>query len=254
MSKPWWEDFFDADYLRLWRPSVTEERTRHEAEGLWQLLGLQASSRVLDAPCGYGRLSKPLAERGAYVLGADRSQLLVERAEQERGELPKASLRYLRHDLRHPLSEGGFDVAINIFSSLGYGTEEDDLRIVKTLAQAVRPGGFVFFETNHRDPVVAMLSRGSKPAQRLPDGTLVVEELEFDAVQGRIETCWYWSGPSGSGQKSASLRIYSATELLALLERAGLRFQSAHKSCSPEPFMAEGSDMGGHLGLLAKRP
>ncbi|MFQ5929962.1 MAG: class I SAM-dependent methyltransferase [Acidobacteriota bacterium] len=135
MSKPWLEDFFDADYLHLWRGMITEERTRHEAQGLWQLLDLGEGSRVLDAPCGYGRLSRPLAERGARVLGVDQSQLLIDQAEHERGELPKERLRYLRHDLRHPLSEDRFDAAINIFSSLGYGTEEDDLSILNTLAQ-----------------------------------------------------------------------------------------------------------------------
>ncbi len=38
-----------------------------EAAGLWGLLGLTEKARVLDAPCGYGRLSIALARRGARV-------------------------------------------------------------------------------------------------------------------------------------------------------------------------------------------
>lgn len=64
---------------------------------------------------------------------------------------------------------------------------------------------------------------------------------------------WHRSGPTGQGNKPASLRIYTATELVRLLERAGLRFRSAHKGCSPEPFRAEGPDLGSRLGLLSER-
>jgi len=249
----WWQAFFDADYLRLWGQSEVSGSIAAQVEGLWSLLGLQEGSRVLDAPCGYGRLSRPLAERGAIVLGVDQSKTLLEHAERERGGLPSSRLRYLQHDLRKPLGEEGFDCALNVFTSLGYGTEEDDLAILETLRAAVRPSGLVFVETNHRDLTAAFLARGVPPSQRLPDGTLVVEDPRFDPIRGRMETCWYWSGPAGQGKKPASLRVYTATELVRLLERAGLRFRSAHRGCSPEPFRVEGPDLGGRLGLLAER-
>jgi hypothetical protein len=155
--------------------------------------------------------------------------------------------------LRQPLAEMGFDAAINIFTSLGYGTEEDDVAILTTLQRAVRAGGVVFIETNHRDTAAAFYSRVPRPASRLPDGTLLVEEHSFDAITGRAELRWSWWGPHGQGEKSASLRLYTVTELVNLLARAGLRFRSAHHGCSKEPFKAEGAEMGGRLGLLAER-
>jgi 2-polyprenyl-3-methyl-5-hydroxy-6-metoxy-1,4-benzoquinol methylase len=250
----WWQGFFDADYLHLWGQGEVSGSVTAQVDGLWSLLALERGSRVLDAPCGYGRLSRPLAERGAIVLGVDQSQTLLDHAERERGDLPASQLRYVKHDLRKPLGEGGFDCALNVFSSLGYGTEEDDLAILETLRAAVRPGGLVFVETNHRDLIAAFLARSMPPCRRLPDGTLVVEDPRFDPIRGRIETTWYWSGPSGQGKKSASLRLYTATELVRLLERAGLRFESAHRGFSSERFRAEGPDLGGRLGLLAARP
>jgi SAM-dependent methyltransferase len=254
----WWTDFFDADYIHIWGSLFPPEKTASEVDGLWQLLELRQGSRVLDAPCGFGRLSRPLAERGAVVLGVDQSEILLKHAEGERGDLPWERLRYLRHDLRQPVPENGFDVAINVFSSLGYGTEEGDLAILRNLCAAVRPGGVVLVETVHRDLAVANLARGGafgRPslAQRLPDGTLVIEEPNFDPIAGRVNTSWYWSGPKGSGHKPGSLRVYSATELIALMQRAGLHFQSAQRGCSPEPFKAEGPDMGGRLAILARR-
>jgi SAM-dependent methyltransferase len=249
----WWETFFDAEYVRLWEGGDSPGRTDREAAGLWALLGLTAGARVLDAPCGYGRIARALAERGAQVLGVDLSAALLAEADRRRGDLPIERLRYRRHDLRRPLGEAGFDVGLNIFSSLGYGTEADDIAILSTLRAAVRPGGLVFVETMHRDRAAVTLSHSPRDAHRLPDGTLLVEERRFDPVAGRIEITWHWSGPEGAGRKQASSRLYTATELVRLLDAAGLRFRSAHSGCSPGSFVTPDSPIGGRLGLLAVR-
>ena len=249
----WWESFFDADYVRLWDGAEREGRTEREVGGLWTVLGLGESSKVLDAPCGYGRISRGLAARGARVVGVDQSADLLAEAERRRGEIPADWLRYYRHDLRKPLPESGFDAALNIFSSLGYGTEADDLAILSTLRAAVRPQGFVFVETNHRDNVAIRLSHNSRPATRQADGTLVMEEPRLDPITGRVETTWYWSGPGGMGEKRASFRVYTSTELVRMMEAAGLRLLSLHDGCSQEPFLGIGAAIGGRLGVLAVR-
>jgi SAM-dependent methyltransferase len=249
----WWEGFFDAEYLRLWSGAETPEHTAGQVTGLWEILGLAPGSRVLDAPCGYGRISLGLAERGANVVGLDFSADLLAEAERRRGDSPSDRLRYRRHDLRQPIAESGFDAALNIFSSLGYGSEADDLAILSNLRDAVRPGGLVFVETVHRDRIVANLVQNPRPARRLEDGTLLVETPRLDPVAGRVETTWYWSGPRGSGEKSASVRVYTATEISKLVEAAGLRLRSVHAGCSPDPFVAPGAAIGERLGLLAVR-
>jgi hypothetical protein len=50
------------------------------------------------------------------------------------------------------------------------------------------------------------------------------------------------------------MRIYTATELVAILEAAGLRIRSAHRGCSPQPFAFDVPDAGGRLALVAERP
>jgi 2-polyprenyl-3-methyl-5-hydroxy-6-metoxy-1,4-benzoquinol methylase len=89
----WVAGFFDDDYIRLWGDVVA---TPEQVDDLWSLLGRREGSRVLDAPCGYGRLSRPLAERGALVLGVDLSESLVAHAERTRGAIDGVRLRY-RH-------------------------------------------------------------------------------------------------------------------------------------------------------------
>ena len=254
MEHDWWTRFFDADYLRLWAGFLTPERTAREVEGIWSMLDLNPGARVLDAPCGYGRIARGLVERGASVLGVDASDVQLARAEADRGDIAPDRLRYLRHDLRRSLDEGGFDAALNVYSSIGYIDEEDDVAVLRTLCGALRPGGLLVLETTHRDLTAAMISRGAPPAMRYPDGTLLIEEPKLNAITGRVDTCWYWSGPGGSGQKAASLRMYTITELVALIARAGLRFRSAYAGFSTDPFIATGPMMGGRVSLLAERP
>lgn len=248
----WWQSFFDEDYLALWGGRTSErERAAQEVEGLWSLLGLFAGARVLDAPCGYGRISRPLAAAGAFVLGVDQSAPLLAAAERNRDGVGSDRLRYRRHDLRQPLDDEGFDVALNLFSSLGYGDEADDLAILTTLRRAVRPDGRVFVDTQHRDNVALWFAHGVKPSERLDDGTLVVERPQFDPVAGRVQTTWYWSGPRGSGEKSASIRIYSITELVALMARAGLRVVAAQRGCTTEPYRVGNPTRVGLVALPA---
>jgi SAM-dependent methyltransferase len=249
---PWWERFFDGEYLRVWGQVSTPGD--EEAASLWRILGLAEGSRVLDAGCGFGRVALPLARLGASVVGVDQSAPLLEEAERRRGDLAPEQLRYLRHDLRTALPESGFDVALSLFSSLGYGTEAEDAAILRTLASAVRPGGRVVVDTMHRDVLAARLAQNATPAQRLPDGRLLIEERRFDPVAGRVETTWFWAGPGGSGQKSASIRVYAITELVRLMESAGLRFHAALHPGSGAPFTPAGPLLGGRVLLVSESP
>jgi SAM-dependent methyltransferase len=249
----WWETFFDQDYLKIWGQVFSDEVNTQQGTDLWALLDLNPGCRLLDAPCGWGRLSRHLALLGATVLGVDQSETLLNAAEAQRGELPTERLRYLRHDLRTTLPETGFDVACNIFTSFGYGTEEEDIATFRTLRDALRPGGRVLVETNHRDMFCASLSRGLKASMRLPDGTLFIDDPDFDAISGVVTLNWYWSGPSGSGEKHARWRCYTPTQIVGLLERAGLRFVGAYKGLSKTPYSGTGPEAGGRLAIVAVR-
>lgn len=250
----WWKSFFDDDYLRIWTQVLTDEASAKQASDLWAMLDLAPGCRILDAPCGWGRLSRALALSGAHVLGVDQSEVQIAEAERRRGALPAERLRYLCHDLRGPLPESDFDVALNIYTSFGYGTEEDDLALFRTMRDAIRPGGRVVVETNHRDLMCAYIARGSKASMRLPDGTLFYDDASFDAISGILNMHWYWSGPNGSGEKRAQWRCYTPTQIVALLERAGLRFVGAYAGLSKTPYAASAPDAGGRLAVICQRP
>ena len=141
------------------------------------------------------------------------------------------------------------DVLGNLY---GEGPNTDDLPI--SMAAGVRQNGRqVLAETNHRDLLCARIAHGAKGSRRLPDGTLFVDESDFDAISGLVRINWYWSGPEGSGEKHAQWRCYSPPQIVDLLQRAGLRFTGAYKGLSRTAYKVEGSEAGGRLAIVALR-
>src|SRR5690606_4458462 len=117
-------------------------------------LGLHRGDRILDAPCGYGRISLPLARLGLHVTGVDFSADSLAHATEQKGHAAlDGSLQYLQGDLRDMELGEGFPAAINLFSSIGYGSEEDDYRMLANIHGALRPGGALLLDTIHRDAI-----------------------------------------------------------------------------------------------------
>jgi SAM-dependent methyltransferase len=98
---------------------------------------------VLDLACGTGTISLGLAERGYNVIGVDRAQKMIERAEAKRkvGENPQ----FFCQDLSSmDLPEIQADAAVCLFDSLNYITDYNDLcRAFKCTARHLNPGAII---------------------------------------------------------------------------------------------------------------
>jgi|HubBroStandDraft_3_1064219.scaffolds.fasta_scaffold02528_6 cyclopropane fatty-acyl-phospholipid synthase-like methyltransferase len=68
-----WKGFFTGPAVRALRRFAAPEQTRAEADHLVDALALPAGARVLDVPCGDGRLSLELAARGFRATAVDLS-------------------------------------------------------------------------------------------------------------------------------------------------------------------------------------
>jgi SAM-dependent methyltransferase len=248
----WWHAFYDDDYLRLWGGFYDDAASAAQADGIVSILGLSPGARVLDAPCGFGRLSRPLAARGMIVTGIDRAEPLLARARDAGGE----AITYTSHDLREPLPDalGTFDAAASVFSSIGHDGDDGDRAVFATFARALVPGGRLLIETMHRDVLIAKRARGELQLERtLADGTRMTEDARWDPIGGRVESTWRWRGPHGAGEKRSVLRVYAITELVTMLDGAGFDVIAAHRGCSPERFTGEGPTAGGRVGLVARK-
>jgi SAM-dependent methyltransferase len=222
---PWWKTFFGEDYLHIYEPILTPERTRREVDGIVNLLGLPEGSSVLDLCCGHGRHAIPLAQRGYQVTGQDLSEVFLREAETE-AKAQGAHMRWIHGDMRNIPFENEFDAAINIFTAFGYlENQGEDQKVLQQVCKALKPGGLFLLETLHREG----LMRHFIPHQidYYPEGLIVLEERSFDLLASRSEvkiTMIYADGQRR--EYSHSLRVYTLTELVQMLTMAGLQVKA----------------------------
>ena len=211
-----WDAFFSDFYLRAYAADERDAEAGAQALAAARLAGCPDGGDLLDVPCGFGRHSLPLAEAGYRVTGVDRSAALIEEA-RRRGRTPE----FVQADYRDlPFGDASFDAALCLFTSLGFLGDEQDTRALTEIRRVLRPEGRLIIEMMHRDRLVAL--GHDKNWQLLGEGRLMVEQTAFDPASGVAQTTQTLI--EGSGERESrtwSLRVYSATELLAMLARAG---------------------------------
>src|SRR6185503_15297877 len=108
-------------------------------------LRLKKGMRVLDAPCGAGRVAYHLAVRGISVVGVDLRPQFIERA---RARFSRSKLKgeFVAGDLRDIGFKGEFDGVYNWFSSFGYFTDRENAALLVRYSHALRRGGRLLIE------------------------------------------------------------------------------------------------------------
>ena len=154
IDSPWYKTFFGDDYLRIYEPILTPERTQRDVDGIVNLLALPQGSSILDLCCGHGRHAIPLAQRGYMVTGLDLSEVFLREAEKE--ALAKAvHVDFLHADMRNIPFENEFDAVINIFTAFGYlENQDEDQQVLNQVYKALKPGGLFLLEIIHREGLI----------------------------------------------------------------------------------------------------
>jgi SAM-dependent methyltransferase len=223
----WYETLFDEEFAAIWFEPRLGDATGREVAGIVELTQAAEGARILDAPCGIGRHCVALAQRGCSCVGVDLTPGYVERAKRSAESSGVAArCSFLVGDMRElpalgiPDFDGGFDLALSLFSSFGYFADEaDDLAVLQGYRAALQQGGLLVVDTQCKETVLA------KPnpciARRYGD-TLAVEEREYDALTDRLASTWTLVRDEQVVRRtSMTLRIYSVREWLQLLRDTG---------------------------------
>ena len=165
-----------SELAHRWWDLESEFRPLHEINPLrleWidsiaPLVGRQA----LDVGCGGGILADAMARKGATVLGIDLAGKALKVAQLHALEAATKGVKYREVSVETLASEqpGSFDV-VTCMEMLEHVPQPAS--VVKACADLVKPGGWVFFSTIHRNPksflfaiigaeyVLGMLPRGT---------------------------------------------------------------------------------------------
>lgn len=127
-------------YEKHWRPRllrvVSTLNDDEEDAVIDRHLPLDPRTKILDLCCGSARASRRWAERGARVLGIDRSAAMLREA---RRQCPSDSLVLVQGDVLAPLAAPATFDAVFCFAALHLF--EDPATVVTAAAAAARPGG-----------------------------------------------------------------------------------------------------------------
>ena len=121
VSSDAWDKLTSNEPVSFVRQLVREGREKMQTAIIEKLPKDLKGTRILDAGCGTGVLSRMLDEKGAEVVGVDISEKLIEVAK-NRSSLNK-NIEYFAGDMKEQ-SFGNFDYIIAMDSLIHYSTED----------------------------------------------------------------------------------------------------------------------------------
>lgn len=238
----WYEGYFREDYLRLYAPVLSEERDAAEVENIVTVLALEPGAEILDLCCGQGRHTALLAQRGYRMTGLDLSGYLLEHA-RRRADEAGVQVEFHQGDMRKIPWTERFDAVINMFTAFGYFDDEaENQRVLHGVYRALKPGGKFLIEMMHRDRLAKIFQ--AKDWERLDDGTIVWYQREFDPVTGINTQRTTMLRPDGQlHHRGHTVRVYTPTELVAMLRQAELEPVSVLDGADLTPFTMDARRM-----------
>lgn len=216
----WTKQFFRAPVFTPGAPEALASAPM-EAAALWRALKLKPGSRVLDLACGTGRHSVLLARRGAFVIGVDKTDAYLKVARRAARGLPNCL--FARGDMRRLPFNGEFDAAMNVWTSFGYfDKESDDLKALKGVARALKPGGLFLIDL--LDFAWVKKHGQQRRWDRRADGAYLLQDAVWsEGRDPKIINAWIILRPGKPELRSRFVvRGYDKARLYASLRRAGL--------------------------------
>jgi 2-polyprenyl-3-methyl-5-hydroxy-6-metoxy-1,4-benzoquinol methylase len=215
----WFEEFFGGFYAKVLPNVFTEEQILEDARAVKRLLGARKGHRVLDIPCGMGRITIPMARMGLRMTGVDLTAPYITQA---RGLARQEGLEisFIRKDMRRINFNGEFDAAFNWFGSFGYFCDSENLEFCQRVFRALKPGGRFLVETANKSWLLAHFRARD---DRTVGGVRIVEHAKWDAQNKRILSTWTLHNAGKTERRRISTQIFSADEMRSLLRAAGFR-------------------------------
>jgi SAM-dependent methyltransferase len=249
---PWWATRFEQ--LAALDPrfaGAVDAVADAQVDLLERLLGLQAGDRVLDLGCGAGRHVILLHERGAVATGVDLSPAIIQLARDGwKARHPSHSgPAFVVGDMRDPPVEGPFDVVLFMDASLGlFERDADHLQALSAASSMLREGGALVLELMN-----PFFWAHQAVVRHFPPGSLaqeadLVRSYHFDPTRGVLEDRMVVFREGVRIELPTQvLRLWTPTEVTALVEAAGFRDSAIygsdgfHAAAEPRPLHAQNS-------------
>jgi len=213
MTTDWWRTFFHGLAATFWHRFVPPALTAAEAGFLGRQFPPRA--RLLDVPCGDGRLACALARAGFPMTAVDQSSTFLEWA---RAAGQGLDVEFEQRDMRDLPWPRRFDGAFCFGNSFGYLGDEGDAAFLAAVQRALRPGGVFVLDAATTEAVFPSL----QSSRRVAAGGIEMEsEVAWDPECSVVRTDYVFRGGGQEERRTAFLRVRPAREVGALLRTAG---------------------------------
>jgi 2-polyprenyl-3-methyl-5-hydroxy-6-metoxy-1,4-benzoquinol methylase len=208
-------------YIEEMRGVLTRKRSLKEFKIIARYLK-NKKINILDAPCGHGRISNLLAASGYKTTAIDVNGYFVSLAKKE-AEKRNLKVNYLQGDIFSYNPKRGFDVVINIFTSIGYfESEEKNEFFIKKICGFVKKGGLLIIETIN--PFGILKNYLNHEVTVTKNGTRILQERFFDPkTSTNIERITDYYPNGGIFKGLHCVRLYYPHELIKICRRHGLK-------------------------------
>ena len=229
----WTGDYFERGYAQRWGLPAPSDRVRLEAKGLYNLLQLSSTARVIDVGCGHGRHAIALAERGARAIGLDAAAALLDRAQDLAAGL-HTQVRWIRGDMRRlPFRSACANAAVVMDAFGFFETEEENGEVLLEVARVLTPGGRLGLKIVNGGPVLADFRETDREER---DGTVVSVSRTLTLDPPRLTERISISGSRGRGEYERRQRLYLMEDLRVALEQAGFAVVDVYAGPDGTPF------------------
>src|SRR5688572_27632442 len=227
VSNDWSQRFFGASTsLEIFERLGKFDSTSTDAQSLAEMLALKPGARILDVPCGFGRFAALLVGYGFDVDGLDNSEAMLACAERI-----NPGPQYVLGDMRSPRS-GPYDAILNLWTSLGYfASAREDEAALRSWHGALRYGGQLVIEISDLERARLDNPNNEPRTYRRRVINDVVDEVWIDWLTATSVVRYSFRDQ----EIVARTRIYSAGELLTMLQRAGFEVVGTYGSFKRAP-------------------
>jgi ubiquinone/menaquinone biosynthesis C-methylase UbiE len=235
MSIPpnWYETFFHGVTLDLWRRAIPPEQTTAEADFLIQNLNCEPGAHVLDVPCGNGRLTFELENRGYRVTGIDLADEFIAEA-RSRAPDGSASIEFILGDMRNIEGLGLYDGAFCFGNSFGFLEYADMEKFLAGVTRALKPGArFIVNTAMAAESVLPDFEEQS--CHEMGDIVMTIKE-RYVAEKSCVDSEYIFERNGETDSRKAKHWIYTVAEIRRMLERAGFEVLNCFGSLKGEPY------------------
>ena len=188
---------------------------------------------MLDVPCGNGRLSIALAQRGFTLTGVDIATEFIDEAKSSSLQAG-VNIDWRNQDMRDLPWAGEFDGAFCFGNSFGYLDDAANADFLKAVSVTLKPGARFILDA----PAIAeCILPTFQPSRSIELAGIKVDiEHRYDHEQGRMFNDFTFTRDGVVDIRPSSQRTYTYHQLIELLRAASLEPVAAYGSLTEEPF------------------